>query len=158
MRWVYDDGGRSKSGLRRADYSAGDCVVRAISIATGEPYREVWEAMQAGMFGHAMVVPGSHKRRPSFRRAPDRGVAPEVYRPYLERRGWGYARIKGRLSPERLPSGRLVLETRNHLVAVIDGVIHDLDDCSRGLPYMQGYFARHIIGEGFRLVEEEARL
>jgi hypothetical protein len=134
MRWIENDGGRSKSGLRRADYSAGDCVVRAISIATGEPYREVWEAMQAGMFGHAMIahyMPGNYKRRPNFRRgAPDRGVPSEVYRPYLERRGWGYTRINGRLSPERLPFGRLVLETRDHLVAVIDGVIHDLGDCS----------------------------
>src|SRR5262249_45511811 len=43
-RWVKDDGGRRKSGIARAagrKDTVGDCVVRAIAIATGRPYRKV---------------------------------------------------------------------------------------------------------------------
>ena len=39
MRWVYDDGGRS-------NYYKGeayDCVVRAIAIATGRDYKEIYD-------------------------------------------------------------------------------------------------------------------
>ena len=35
------------------------------------------------------------------------------------------------LVAEELPSGRLICKVSKHLVAVIDGVIHDTYDCSR---------------------------
>ena len=37
--WEYNDGGRSKVGFKG---SAGDCVVRAIAIATDLPYDKVY--------------------------------------------------------------------------------------------------------------------
>ena len=36
------------------------------------------------------------------------------------------------LKADELPSGRLVCSVSRHAVAVIDGVIHDTHDCSRG--------------------------
>jgi hypothetical protein len=36
------------------------------------------------------------------------------------------------LKADELPSGRLVCNVSRHAVAVIDGVIHDTHDCSRG--------------------------
>jgi uncharacterized protein (DUF111 family) len=37
--WKFDDGGRAKAGYK------GDCVCRAIAIATGIPYRDVYDAI-----------------------------------------------------------------------------------------------------------------
>jgi hypothetical protein len=41
LPWVYDDGGRYAAGFRPRD--VGDCVTRAIAIATGKPYPAVVE-------------------------------------------------------------------------------------------------------------------
>jgi hypothetical protein len=54
-RWVKDDGGRRKSGIARAAArkdEVGDCVVRAIGIATGRPYREVHDALTVAKVRH----------------------------------------------------------------------------------------------------------
>ena len=40
--WVYDDGGRGDAGFKG---EAGDCAARAIAIATGRPYTEVYDAL-----------------------------------------------------------------------------------------------------------------
>ena len=44
MKFVFDDGGRAA-----ADYkgTTGDCVTRAVAIATGLPYQEVYDAVNA---------------------------------------------------------------------------------------------------------------
>jgi hypothetical protein len=36
MKWIHNDGGRADAGFRG---ETGDCVTRAIAIATGKPYR-----------------------------------------------------------------------------------------------------------------------
>jgi hypothetical protein len=36
------------------------------------------------------------------------------------------------LKANELPAGRLVVSVSKHLTAVVDGVIHDTHDCSRG--------------------------
>ena len=40
MTWTFDDGGRAAAGYKG---NAGDCVVRAIAIASGGPYSEVYK-------------------------------------------------------------------------------------------------------------------
>ena len=40
--WKLDDGGRAKAGYKGL---AGDCVCRAIAIATGTPYGDVYDAI-----------------------------------------------------------------------------------------------------------------
>ena len=45
MEFVYDDGGRKEAGYK--GYT-GDCVTRAIAIASGLPYAQVYEAMAKG--------------------------------------------------------------------------------------------------------------
>lgn len=42
LKFVWNDGGRAASGFVG---SAGDCVARAIAIATGKPNREVYGAL-----------------------------------------------------------------------------------------------------------------
>jgi len=44
--WVFDDGGRKKSGYKGF---AGDCVCRSIAIATKLPYKEVYDRLADGM-------------------------------------------------------------------------------------------------------------
>jgi len=125
-RWVYDDGGRWDAGYRPRH--VGDCVIRAVSIATQKPYDEVYRALG--------------KRR--------------LYHPYLTALGWGYVPIGGRrarLDHAELPRGRLVVEISRHLVAVIDDVIHDTYQPSNR-HYVRGYFAKHIAGPGFILTGE----
>jgi len=44
MEFQRDDGGRAAAGYKG---QAGDCVVRSIAIATGKPYQEVYDAINA---------------------------------------------------------------------------------------------------------------
>ena len=41
--YKYNDGGRADAGYKG---KAGDCVVRAIAIATGLPYQEVYDGLK----------------------------------------------------------------------------------------------------------------
>lgn len=45
MKYVFDDGGRAAAGYKGI---TGDCVVRSIAIATGQPYQKVYDVMAAG--------------------------------------------------------------------------------------------------------------
>lgn len=40
--YKYDDGGRATAGYKG---KTGDCGVRAVAIATGKPYKEVYDAL-----------------------------------------------------------------------------------------------------------------
>jgi hypothetical protein len=56
------------------------------------------------------------------------GPPPAVFRPYLASLGWLHTPITNRkiyLRADQLPSGRIIVEVREHLVAVINGIIHD---------------------------------
>jgi hypothetical protein len=47
------------------------------------------------------------------------------------------------LRADKLPSGRLVVGVSQHFVAIIDGVIHDIYDCSRdGTRCVYGYYVK----------------
>lgn len=127
MTWVYDDGGRAAAGFRG---ETRDCVTRAIAIATGgvyRPYREVYDALNA--LAHEMGVESSART----------GVRREVYDAYLRSLGWGWtptmrvgAGCRVHLLAGELPPGRVVVRLSRHLAAVIDGVVYDTHDPSRG--------------------------
>lgn len=139
MKFQHNDGGRSAAGYKG---SAGDCVVRAIAIATGKPYQDVYDALNTlGKTERA----GRRKRGTSNART---GVYKVTFRKYLEQLGWTWhptmqigSGCKVHLRADELPSGRLVVSVSRHMVAVIDGVIHDTHDCSRnGTRCVYGYF------------------
>jgi hypothetical protein len=149
---VYDDGGRAAAGYKG---TAGDCVCRAIAIATERPYQEVYETLRSGLREYA----GSRRDRTAKRIArgrgrrgttPRNGISPKVYGPYLKALGWQWTptmRIgsgcKVHLRANELPPGRLIVQVSRHLAAVIDGVIHDTHDCSRsGTRCVYGYWAK----------------
>jgi hypothetical protein len=128
--FVYDDGGRAAAGYKG---TANDCVTRAIAIATGHPYQDVYDALNA--LGQTERR-GKRKRGRSNARL---GVYKGTERRYLEAAGWQWTPTmaigqgcKVHLRPDELPGGRLVVSVSRHSVAVIDGVIHDIADPARG--------------------------
>jgi hypothetical protein len=151
-RWVRDDGGRRRAGGYHR--TPGGCVPRAIAIATGKPYREVHDALTAATLHyvktHRNRVAGWIKRSRGGRSFdPASGSYVEIFGPYLASIGWRFTSTKDqevRLRADELPSGRLIVRIHGHLVAVIDGVIHDTYDSGRaGRRPVIGYFtaARH---------------
>ena len=152
MRHVYDDGGRKHAGFKGA---TGDCVTRAIAIATGKPYREVYDAIHDGIADYAGTRRGRVARKMARGKGlsgttPRNGVFKEIYRPYLESLGWKFTPTMQigsgctvHLRDGELPKGRLIVKVSRHLVAVIDGVIHDTYDCSRDeTRCVYGYYSK----------------
>src|SRR5262249_7247701 len=161
--WVKDDGGRSKSGVPGADKEVGDCVARAIAIATQRPYLEVHNALVVGQVHHARTDNSPYgkwvrrKGRLSHFDA-DHGCADKVYGPYLESLGWKFTstkelpRGKGvHLRADELPPGRLIVHISRHLVAVIDGIIRDRGDGGgAGRVRVQGYWTVPSVSSDWR--------
>jgi len=145
MKFVYDDGGRAAAGFKG---EAGDCVCRAIAIATGKPYREVYNAMKGALREYASAHRDRIAKRIPFAPTPRYGMPTKVYKPYLLALPWKWTptlRIgsgcKVHLRADELPPGRLIVSVSKHLVAVVDGVIHDTHDSSRGgTRCVYGYF------------------
>ena len=134
MEFIYDDGGRAEAGFKG---SAGDCVVRAIAIATGKPYREVYDALHAG----AKEVNERRRKyfKPRGRTSPRNGVSRVVYEPYLLSLGFKWTPTmkigqgcKVHFVKEELPPGVLVVALSKHLTCVIDGIVHDTYNPQRG--------------------------
>jgi hypothetical protein len=153
-RWVKDDGGRSRSRVARAGRrknSTGDCVARAITIATGKDYDEVHDALTVHSVRQTYSAPDNPyvkwKRRRGGVRVfdPDHGCDEEAFGSYLESLGWKFTSTKDqkvRLRADKLPRGRLIVDISRHLVAVIDGVIHDTFDCGKGgRKHVKGYWS-----------------
>jgi hypothetical protein len=115
-------------------------VTRAIAIATGMPYRKVYDDLASP--SHSF---GQQRRGRIARLIRDKGASPrdgvfdEVWKPYLEHLGWKWtptmsigSGCKVHLRAGELPAGRLIVRASKHIVAVIDGVIRDTHDCTRG--------------------------
>lgn len=67
--FVFDDGGRVATGFRG---QADDCVVRAVAIASGLPYADVYQAIAKGVGAErgskgATARQGVHTNRKWFR-------------------------------------------------------------------------------------------
>lgn len=152
--WIYDDGGRASAGFKG---HAGDCVTRAVAIATGQSYRDVYDALFADIREFAETSRSRSARRAARgggRRGttPRNGVAKTLVRRYLASLGWTWTptmRIGSgctvHLRADELPAGRLIAKVSKHIVAVIDGVIHDTYDCSRdGTRCVYGYWQEAV--------------
>jgi hypothetical protein len=140
-RWQFNDGGRAAAGFKG---KTGDCVTRAIAIATGIRYQQVYDELHARNKAYAASRRGrvaERIARGGGRRGttPRNGIFKEIWRPYVEQLGWVWhptmqigSSCKVHLRADELPPGRLIVQVSKHLAAVIDGVIHDTYDCSRG--------------------------
>lgn len=129
MEVIIDDGGRAAAGYKGL---TGDCAVRAIAIASGKPYQEVYDAINEAA---KMERNGKRKRGKSNART---GVYRATVDRYLKTIGATWtptmtigSGCKVHLRKSELPSGRLVACVSRHYVAVIHGVIHDTHDPQR---------------------------
>ena len=140
MQYQYNDGGRAEAEYRG---DAGDCVVRAIAIATGRPYAEVYDAVS--------TIARDERPRKHKRSSARNGVYRITYQRYLESLGWVWHATMGigtgckvHLRDGELPEGRLIVRISRHVVAVINGVIHDTGNPSRfGQRCVYGYFSKN---------------
>lgn len=141
MDFVFHDGGRTAAGYRG---KTGDCVTRSIAIATGKSYREVYDALNQLALSERR---GARTRRRSNSRT---GVFRNTYQRYLESLGWRWSSTMSigfgcrvHLHPSELPPGPLIVKVSRHLTAVIDGIVYDTHNCSRGgKRCVYGYFSR----------------
>ena len=148
MRWVYDDGGREAAGFK--GYT-GDCVVRAIAIATGRAYQSVYAALHCNALADPVLMAQLTRRygaRAREHASPRAGVNRRVYDRYLAESAWTWTPTmqvgqgcRVHLRAEEMPPGRLIARVSRHMCAVIDGVVHDIADPSRaGKRCVYGYW------------------
>lgn len=145
--FIFNDGGRSAAGYKGF---TGDCVVRAIAIATESDYQTIYKALGQT----AREYSESHRNRVARAilkkgASPRDGVHRQVYEKYItEVLGWKWRSLMGigtgcqvHLRADELPTGRLILRLSKHLAAFVDGQLHDTYDCSReGTRCVYGYF------------------
>jgi hypothetical protein len=138
MKFIKDDGGRAAAGYKGL---TGDCVCRAIAIAAQLPYQEVYDQINAA---------AKAEKRARGRSSARTGVFKDTRREYLRTLGWNWTPTmkfgqgcRVHLREEELPRGRLIVSVSRHMVAVIDGVIHDTFDPSRdGTRCVYGYYKK----------------
>jgi len=144
--FVYNDGGRKSAGYKG---QARDCVVRAIAIATQQPYEKVRQDLMATTQDWVDTSRTREARKQAKEGASTRnGVYRAVYDRYLKSLGWEWtptmkigSGCKVHLRREELPTGRIICSVSKHLVAVVDGIIHDTEDPSRdGTRCVYGYW------------------
>lgn len=141
LQFQFDDGGRKTAGYKG---KTGDCVVRSIAIATGSPYQEIYDKVNALATRERT---GTRKRGKSNART---GVYKGTTHKLLESLGWSWtptmeigSGCKVHLRADELPAGRLLVSVSGHMTAVIDGAIHDTHDPSRrGTRCVYGYWQR----------------
>lgn len=128
MKHINTDGGRAEAGFKG---TTGDCGVRALAIASGKPYKEVYKLVSK--------VEGA---------SPRNGLSRKAMKKIMADWGWGWKACMGigtgckvHVRESELPSGTLILSLSRHYATVINGVLHDNHDCSReGTRCVYGYW------------------
>jgi hypothetical protein len=129
LTWVKHDGGRQAAGFKG---TTGDCTTRAIAIALGLPYDEVYAALNA--LGKTCRITKRHPRQCYART----GVCLKVIHRYLASHGWTWHATMGigtgttvHLRAGELPkNASIIARISRHLVAIVDGEIRDTSDPS----------------------------
>lgn len=142
--FMFNDGGRSNFGFKG---TTGDCVTRAIAIATGMQYKDVYDNIND--IGKTEKTSKKKTGKSSART----GVYKNTIRNYMKSIGWDWhptmkigSGCTTHLRGDELPTGNVIASVSKHLVAVIDGVINDISDCSRqGTRCVYGYYIKSQI-------------
>ncbi len=115
MHFIYDDGGREKAGYKG---KTNDCATRAFAIATGKPYQEIYDLIKANGGN-----PRTGVKLPVLKK-----VAQILHGRWIATASIGKPSTV-KLVEGQLPAGRVVVNLRKHLSAVIDGTLRDTIDC-----------------------------
>ena len=111
IRFKLNDGGRKDAGFKG---QAPDCVVRAIAIVMGAPYRQVRKdilELTKEMTGGMEDI--------------SRGVYPPVTHRYLTERGFELVICKNQYVDDLPTNTALIVCTARHDFAMVDGVVND---------------------------------
>ena len=133
----FNDGGREVAGFKGR---AGDCVVRSIAIAANLPYMSVYEDLRLANESYAQLRNDRLAKRLNVKgSSPRNGNHRNVFHDYILGLGFEWvptmkvgAGCQVHLRPEELPKGILIAKVSKHLTAIMEGVIHDTHDPSRG--------------------------
>ena len=137
LSFCINDGGREADGFKGG---AGDCVVRAIAIATELPYLQVYEDLRVANQTYADQRNDKLARRLNAKGAsPRNGNHRNVFHNYILSQGFDWvptmkigAGCQVHLLANELPTGKLIIKVSKHLTAVVNHVIQDTHDPSRG--------------------------
>ena len=132
-----NDGGRGQAGFKGG---AGDCVVRSIAIAANLPYMQVYEDLRKANADYAEFRNDRlAKRLNSKGSSPRNGNHRNVFHDYILGLGFEWvptmkigAGCQVHLRPNELPAGVLIVKVSKHLTTIVDGIIQDTHDPSRG--------------------------
>jgi len=146
MKFIYDDGGRKAAGYLG---STGDCVTRAVAIATQQYYADVYATLAAGTATERRT---KHSGKISGKHTASHGIhtTRKWFKDYMAALGWYWTPTMQigsgctvHLRQGELPMGRLIVAVSKHFTTVIDGVIHDTHDPSRdGTRCVYGYWRK----------------
>ena len=145
IEFKFNDGGREESGRKGF---AGDCVCRAIVIASGRPYEEVYNRLAEGNATQRITKRTSKSNRGKRTARNGICVKRKWFKDYMKEIGFEWHATmkigqgcKTHLRADELPKGRLVVQVSKHFTSVIDGVLNDTWDCSRdGTRCVYGYY------------------
>ena len=133
MQFQKNDGGRAEAGFKG---DARDCVCRAVAIASGLPYREVYERLAEGT-ANQRASKCTPKRSKSARNGVN--VTRKWFKDYMKEIGFEWVATMGigtgcrvHLRADELPPGRLVVSVSGHYTTMIDGTINDTYNPDRG--------------------------
>ena len=137
--YTYNDGGRAEAGYMG---DTRDCACRAIAIATGKPYKEVYDLINK--YGKEERITKRRKSRSNART----GVWQETMRKIMKDLDWKWVATMGigtgcrvHVKADELPSGNIIVRASRHFIAIKDGVVQDIYDSSRdGTRCVYGYW------------------
>ena len=140
--FIFNDGGRAEAGYKG---QTGDCVCRSICIVTGKPYDEVYQVLAEGNFTQRK---SKHSKKGKRTAANGINTKRKWFNEYMLSLGFKWVPTmfvgvgcKMHLKKEELPTGKIICNVSKHFVAVVDGVINDIYDCSReGTRCVYGYY------------------
>lgn len=151
IKFTKDDGGRSAAGFKG---DTGDCVTRAIAIATGIEYKKVRKELMQRQSDWRTT--GSRKAKRQTSNSVRNGCNKEVYEPYLDSLGWEKESLvkfgwhsRSKMTAEDMPRGVVIMYVqsgrRGHLATMIDHVLHDSWDCRESFKYENNVPTRELI-------------
>lgn len=140
QKFQYNDGGRSDAGYKG---TAGDCGVRAIAIVTGLSYQQVYDMVNS-------LEKGYKQRKTGKKSNAREGIWQKDAKRIMQNLGFKWVATmfigqgcKTHLRADELPTGKILCQVSKHYTAVINGVINDTYDCSRGgTRCVYGYFIK----------------
>jgi hypothetical protein len=130
---VINDGGRAQAGYKGV---TGDCVTRAVAIATGKPYQEIYDLVNE--LGKKERV--TKRRKKHGKSSARTGVYKATSKKLIRDLGWEWiptmkigSGCQVHFRADELPTDRtIIVKLSKHISVMVDGVIHDTYDCSRG--------------------------